>query len=235
MSVASGKFVPPDHKKDAFNCPHCGAHAHQRWPKIVFVFGAIRDYGQAVGAFKKDLYSPQIKVDVSTCACCGKSCLWADSKLVAPDTSSAEPPNEDLSEDIREVYNEAASVLQKSPKSAAALLRLALQKLCVELGGKGRNLQDDIDYLIRERGLSRQLEKAMDAVRIIGNEAVHPGEINLKDDKETAAAMFGILNFIATKLISEPKAIESVYDSLPVSKKREGLRQKSDTGNEDDT
>ena len=65
---------------------------------------------------------------------------------------------------------EAASVLQKSPRAAAALLRLALQKLCKQLGGKGKSIQQDIDLLMWKTGCHSGVLEAMDAVRIIGND-----------------------------------------------------------------
>jgi len=59
------------------------------------------------------------------------------------------------------------------------------------------------------------VQRALDAVRVIGNNAVHPGEIDLNDDRATAASLFRLLNLIADKMISEPKHVDEVYSSLP--------------------
>jgi len=56
---------------------------------------------------------------------------------------------------------------------------------------------------------------ALDAVRVIGNNAVHPGQIDLTDDVATATALFGLVNFISEKMISEPAEIKRLYDLLP--------------------
>jgi hypothetical protein len=62
------------------------------------------------------------------------------------------------------------------------------------------------------------VQQALDAVRVIGNEAVHPGQIDVSDNPKIAAALFGLVNFIAEKMVSEPKAIEQIYGSLPPEK-----------------
>ncbi len=50
----------------------------------------------------------------------------------------------EVNEDIRRDYDEAAKVLALSPRGAAALLRLAIRKLCKELGEPGKNINEDI-------------------------------------------------------------------------------------------
>ena len=55
-------------------------------------------------------------------------------------------------------------------------------------------------------------------MRVIGNEAVHPGTLDLRDNRAVANALFKLVNFIATKLITEPNEIISIYGSLPKDK-----------------
>ena len=62
---------------------------------------------------------------------------------------------------------------------------------------------------------------------MIGNESVHPGEMDLKDDRETALALFRIINLIVETAITEPKRLDALYASLPKSK-LEGI-EKRDT------
>jgi hypothetical protein len=66
------------------------------------------------------------------------------------------------------------------------------------------------------------MQQALDAVRVIGNEAVHPGELDLSDDVETASSLFGLVNIIAEEMISRKKRVQAVYDKIPASK-RDGI------------
>lgn len=80
----------------------------------------------------------------------------------------------------------------------------------------GSNINDDIAALVKA-GLNTRIQKALDAVRVIGNNAVHPGSIDLRDDRATAESLFRLLNLIAEKMISEPKHVDEVYAKLPPS------------------
>jgi hypothetical protein len=136
--------------------------------------------------------------------------------MIFPKKLLVSPPNSDLAEDIKADYNEAALVLTDSPRAAAALLRLALQKLCRQLNERGENINDDIKSLV-EKGLNPLVQKSLDALRITGNNAVHPGEINLTEEPQRVIKLFDLINFIASKMITEPKEIEGFYSQLPAN------------------
>ena len=216
------KFVAPEYSKDSFNCPHCGAFAHQKWEDVTHRYESYKHHGFPM---------VQGRLFFSECAHCLKQCIWLNGKMIFPDSSGADLPNEDLSDDVKADYMEAASVLQKSPRAAAALLRLALQKLCKQLGGKGKTIQEDIDLLV-EKGLPRRVVEAMDSVRIIGNEALHPGQMDIRDDAATAAMLFRLINFVAEKTLTEPKQLSAFYAGMPDSKKRK-IRGGDDSGGAD--
>ena len=154
---------------------------------------------------------------VSKCFACKRLSIWVHDKLIYPQRGRAPLANPDLSPDIRRDYDEASSILDLSPRGAVALLRLALQKLCKELGESGENLNADIKQLVA-KGLDVRIQKALDAVRVIGNEAVHPGQMDLRDDKATAHRLFAMVNLIADSMISTPKHIDKLYSALPEDK-----------------
>lgn len=150
----------------------------------------------------------------SECFNCDKVSIWVLDKLMYPVVSNVLPANVDMPDDVRCDYEEAGTILNLSPRGAAALLRLAIQKLCKELGQPGENINADIKALVAA-GLDKRVQQALDAVRVIGNSAVHPGIIDIRDDRATAESLFKLLNLIVDKTISEPKHVQEVYDSLP--------------------
>ena len=98
--------------------------------------------------------------------------------MIYPFNGSAPLPNPDLPEDIKEDFEETRNIVELSPRGAVALLRLAVQKLCKELGEKGEHINTDIKNLV-SKGLPEKMQKALDSVRVVGNNAVHPGQIDL--------------------------------------------------------
>ena len=130
--------------------------------------------------------------------------------------------------DIRLDFEEAAKIVDLSPRGAAALLRLAIQKLVAHLGEKGRDINGDIANLVK-KGLDLQIQRALDIVRVIGNEAVHPGQIDLRDDKLMAMQLFDLVNLVVDNMISRPKQIDEMYEKLP-EEKRTAIEKRDATG-----
>lgn len=157
-------------------------------------------------------------VHLSSCFVCEKVAVWVDGRVRFP-AANAEvaEANSDLPADIRRDYAEAAEVALASPRAAAALLRLAIQKLCSHLVERDGDINEMIGELVK-RGLNPLIQQALDVVRVIGNEAVHPGELNLRDDKMTATQLFGLVNLIAEAMITQPKHVMALYGSLPPTK-----------------
>lgn len=158
--------------------------------------------------------SPVHNLHLAECARCKQVSVWRHADLIWPVTSTAVEPNEDLPDSARQDYLEAAAILNMSPRGAAALLRLAVQKLCLELGGKGKSIDTDIAALVAN-GLDQRVQQALDVVRVVGNNAVHPGEIDIRDDRETAGRLFGLVNLIADIMITQKKQLDAMFRSLP--------------------
>jgi hypothetical protein len=133
---------------------------------------------------------------------------------VYPQKNSEITAHDDMPGDVRDDFNEAALIVDQSPRGAAALLRLAIQRLMPHLDQKGKDLNEDIGVLVR-KGLGPDLARAMDVLRVVGNNAVHPGQIDLKDDKATALKLFDALNLIIERLISTPNKIGELFKGLP--------------------
>jgi hypothetical protein len=205
------KYYPPEFNSKSFNCPNCQVFSKQEW----FYLRPFK------GAINKDFME---NLEVSLCSHCDKYSIWFRGRLIVPNESQAPYPHKDLPEKIREDYREARLIVNESPRGAAALLRLCLQKLMKELGESGENINNDIKELV-EKGLPIRIQQALDILRVIGNESVHPGEIDIRDDKETAIRLFELINYIVEDRISRPKQIEELYKKLPDSKK-EGIKNR---------
>ena len=148
------KFIAPEFNKDGFHCPLCGTYAHMTWSRLS---NSVRssDYHE------------------SLCSYCSKPSLWRvnkysttqfgkrpeETELLFPDNGLAALPEDDMPEDVKADYVEAARIFSKSPRGSAALLRLALQKLCKHLGEEEKNINTDIRNLAANNILPHWLLK----------------------------------------------------------------------------
>lgn len=239
--------------KNNFQCPHCKVVSQQDWfdnsygitvvhniVKNTFLDyrSSIKDYHQE--AIAKFLYRLNSEIEkqlpnfvpynfsLGICSTCSNITLWVGEKLVYPKQVNIEPPNQDMSEEIQDLYNEASSIVIESPKGATALLRLALQLLLKQLGKSGKNINNDIKELVAE-GLSSKIQQALDLLRVVGNNAVHPGQIDLNDDNEIAIKLFHILNFIANEMITKPKELEFLYSSIIPEDTKQHIKDRDGT------
>ncbi|MGH8322042.1 MAG: DUF4145 domain-containing protein, partial [Gammaproteobacteria bacterium] len=128
-------------------------------------------------------------------------------------------PHPDMPDTVRLDYEEARIISTNSPRGSTALLRLAIQKLCVFLGEKGKNINDDIASLV-EKGLSIEIQQALDVVRVVGNNAVHPGELSESDVAEVSTTLFELVNQIVEERISRPKKLKELFNKLPESARK---------------
>lgn len=199
-------FVPPEHQKKSFTCFYCGVLSQMDWSPLA-VFGTSK-----------------ILLDIAQCQHCYEISYWFDhghgensKKLIHPVSSAVPMPHADMPESARADYLEAREVMPYSTKAAAALLRLTLQKLCIYLG-KNKNINKAIGELVQD-GLPVEVQMALDAVRIIGNESVHPGEIQDNELEEGVSKAFEMMNFIVQDRITKYNQARDLYDMLPVSKR----------------
>lgn len=198
-------YVLPAYQKKGFNCPLCAAFAAQDWVEIYF-------RGNLGWQTIDDLR-------IAYCAHCQRYSVWHNQQMIHPARLLAPDAHADMPANIVADYEEARLIATASPRSAAALLRLCIQKLCKEIGEPGKNINDDIASLV-SKGLPVIVQQALDIVRVIGNEQVHPGTLDLRDDPEIANELFGLVNFIVENQIAQPKAIKELFERLPEAKRK---------------
>lgn len=197
------KHYPPAFRATQFHCPHCNVYAKQDFYHL-----PLNVHWTA----SSDIWR-------SRCQHCEKDCYWHNNadvhgQLLVPASYGTPAPNEYMPDDVKADYNEAAAILARSPRGAAALLRLAVQKLMVHLGMSGKNINSDIKSLVAD-GLPKLIQQALDYCRVVGNNAVHPGELNLEDTPEMAWTMFELINTIVQLRIAAPRELSQLYEQLP--------------------
>lgn len=206
------KYIQPESFKESFTCPNCGVFSKQNWNWATWGFKT---------GYRQDYQGNQLRV--AHCDHCQKPSLWLNEKMLHPETGSAPFPNPEMPENVKKIYLEAVSISLKSPKGAAALLRLGIQLLCKELGEKGENINNDIKELVK-KGLPPIVQQSLDIVRVTGNDAVHPGQIDT-DDINVVNRLFELTNVIVEYMLALPKKVSGIYDTLPDSKK-EGIKKR---------
>lgn len=233
-----------------FNCPNCNTIAKQNWfnctqfsDKILEIYQHnFLNYRKSTDQYTEekiqrflkymesnlpdgiDYYFPK-NLSIAKCHSCNKNSIWLDKQIIFPRNISVENPNSDLNEDIQILYYEAANIFNDSLKGATAILRLALQKLLIQLGKENKSINDGIKELVEE-GLNPKMQQALDFLRVVGNNAVHPGQIDLDDNKEMALKLFKILNMIADDMITKPKDMNELYNDIIPEETRGHINQR---------
>ena len=242
-------YIAPEFKKTAFNCPFCGAYAQQNWTNDKVFLQRLFEYQHQffLDYRKKILDHKQETIEnflrniqpvflscsnraytFSDCQNCLKLSIWIDKKMIYPLISTAPIPCEDMPPKAKELYEEARQIATASPRAAAALLRCSLEELLKALGEKKGSLNTRIGNLVKQGLPSKFVQKALDIIRVFGNEAgSHVGTIDLsgKDNQETVYKLFNIMNFIVEKMITEPKTIDELTDRMPENK-TEGIKNR---------
>lgn len=204
------KYIEPQKDARSYTCPHCNTIAQMEHAQHHFQ-GDI--CGTSHGGV--DLIN---RLMIHRCQCCGRKIIWIDKKYIYPDII-AEQADNDMPISVKQLYNEAALIYNKSPRAACALLRLAVDRLCNELGETDRDINKNIGALV-QKGLPQTVQQALDVVRVIGNKAVHPGQIEFDvDNKDTAIMLMRLLNIITARMITEPKQIDELFQKLPETAK----------------
>lgn len=197
----------PEYYKDKFICPFCEEYVSHKWHADILENNRQKN---------DEIFT------LSRCENCKQILLWSEKlrEIIYPNIIPISKPNKDMDEEIKNLYIEASKIFKESPRGAAALLRLSLEKLLIKLKIPGRDLNEKIKILIKE-GIDENIRKACDIVRIYGNYAVHPKEIDLNDNIEIAQGLFWLINKIANIKITEKKKIDTMFSELPKSFKNQ--------------
>lgn len=196
-------YYKPAFQSGAFNCPHCNTYSQQTWGNLTW--NTDSEMGEVLEDWQSNL-----------CQKCKNFSIWISKELFYPLGGNVPQPHKDMPENIKADYIEASKIVNISPRGASALLRLCVEKLCKQLVGDSENINDAIKELVKA-GLPELVQQALDSLRVIGNQAVHAGKMDLKDDVDTGYSLFHLLNYVVEDRITRNNLINNLYSSLPIS------------------
>lgn len=249
--------VSPSLLASSFRCafPACQALAAQAWyetqaqwvdlkPHIQELAKANSDSEDAFVQFASALMYTESKIAIGTqssgrafsanglrlsrCYACKGVGVWVGAQLVWPRYEGSHKPHSALEGDVLSDFMEANEIASRSPRGAAALLRVAVERLCRQITKSDATLDEMIGELVR-RGLDEEIQQALDVVRISGNDAVHARELVDSDNTVTTEQLFWLVNQIAEEMIARPARIKDLFGKMPETKRKQIQRRDSAT------
>ena len=155
---------------------------------------------------------------VSRCYNCKGFTVWVRDRLVFP-VRGDEPPDvvevdfEEVAEDVQETaedeevsedFEEAAAILNKFPRGAAALTRVCIQNMMPLLEQTGKNLDENISSLVR-KGLEVEIQQVMDVLQVVRKSPLQTTDFDLKEENETAKQFFNSLErILERRMLKKP-------------------------------
>lgn len=140
--------------------------------------------------------------------------------MVWPKRKPGALPHREMPDDAKVLYEEARSIASDSPRGAVGLLRVAvdvlLREVITDAGNKSLN---DVVGMAVSQGLNPQVQQALDSLRVIGNDAVHPKQLVLQEENapEIFTTLCILLNLVVEQLVSAPRMAAEMFASLPES------------------
>lgn len=203
------KDISPKFRAKAFQCPHCHAFAQQTWHNIIDETRhntLTMEYGKTV----RRIY------DSAECVVCKKLSFWKNKEMIYPATPSAPTPTDDMPPSVKKIYEEARLIEPHSKRAAMVLLRVCLEKLMAHLQMKGKTLNEKIKNLAK-KGVTEEAIRWLLAVKVMGNEAAHIGNIDPNDKEivEKLNKVFTTINLIVTVTITLKNMADDLTKKQP--------------------
>lgn len=161
------------------------------------------NYGRAFGSgfrIERDeceFYEPE-QVCLWRCPNCRKLVLEVAGKISYP-TGSGISAVDCMPQEAKEVFEEAQSIINLSPRAACAMLRVCVERMVNATDAEGDNLSKKIESL----KLPPKMANLAHACRLIGHDAVHDNVIDFSIDSEEAQAVSGALSRFANRIAEE--------------------------------
>lgn len=244
----------PSRFSAGFYCPRCGVYSQQEWSGLVVeadggdgqtwfqpleteVLAQNQTYDlfeHAAGALdpweQATATPPQWRDSqdwaVSRCLACQRGTVWHDNQIVFPAARTAPQPSPDMPGVPRELYEEAAAVMQVSRRAGAAMARATLERLLIELDPMDvprPALDERIIHVIPR--VSSALEPALTVIRHAGNKALHVADapddtlvlVLDEEDEGIVELLFSAINDLVDELVTKPNVRQRLLNTVPAS------------------
>ena len=126
---------------------------------------------------------------ISNCHSCNGFSLWVGGLLVFPTRIDKTP------ELVEEDLEEAAAILNKFPRGAAALMRVCIQKLVPLLEDNGKEFNQRVSSLVR-KGLEMEMQQAEEVLQVLRGDSAQLNSLESQADRETALRLLDSLKAV---------------------------------------
>jgi hypothetical protein len=226
------EYIEPRLGAESFSCPNCNTVAHQDWyslflkpenaaevrvltPESVKALrqddarrNNIKEIDKFVERLKKNALTYEYQkhphplkvkmanLHISNCHNCNGFSLWVGGLLVFPTKIDKTP------ELVEEDLEEAATILNKFPRGATALMRVCIQKLVPLLEDDGNELNQRVSSLVR-KGLEMEIQQAMDVLQVLRSDSTQLNPLESQADRETALRFLDSLKEVLERRMSQ--------------------------------
>lgn len=169
----------------------------------------------------EDVIPILISLCISVCRNCGKYLVWLNGQIVYSPIIEINHPHPKLPTLSKDLYNEARKIYKSSSRSAAALLRLSIEELLINLDlDINKGTLPSMILQLSEKHRTGEIEypnyiiDGLSQTCALKNANLSSGSINLNETKETALLLFRLVNEIAEELIERKERIKEFSRDL---------------------
>lgn len=192
----------PSFKSKAFTCPHCGIYASFNWLNI----------------------STDKAIDSAECSACSRITIWHGGELIFPSGGKFILPHPLVKGRVLHYFENARNIALINMSVACSFLRKAIQQLFIELGCKGQNSDDDVEFLIDSKIGDRKFFNMFRSAKVFGHDKIMPLVIDESDDEAMVELLVYLINKLVETAIAEPIYLTKLMAKL-TNKEQEELKR----------
>jgi hypothetical protein len=194
------------------HCDHCGNLSY--WSEKATLFRSVEEFPGSGYDIGYHLYQ---------CTICNQPILQETFQRGGEVQGSRQlwPPPLRLSpaapQRVRQIYQEARSVMRRSPSSYVVQIGRALEAITNDKGAQGNSLYQKLDWLVTEGHLPQVFGEMTHVTRILRNWGAHDAEVDVEPEDVDVVDEF--FKAIVEYLYVAPARVRRVQDLIEQRKK----------------